>query len=214
VGRSGSGKSALLRLIARLYDPIQGQVRIDQQPLNAVTVSSLQAQVAVVPQRLLLFSGTVLDNLHLAKPGATQTEVESACREAGALEFIQRLPQGFATLLGKGGASLSGGELQRLALARALLRRPKLLLLDEPSSALDTEAEAALMTTLLRLRQTMTIILVSHRPEIVRQADWIVLLDEGKVVAQGDHKVLLKRSERYRDLFATPAPSVQEVAHA
>jgi ABC-type multidrug transport system fused ATPase/permease subunit len=213
VGRSGSGKSSLLRLIARLYDPTQGQVLIDKQPLTGVTLDSLQAQVAVAPQRPLLFSGTVLANLHLAKPDATEAEIEAACREAGALDFIQRLPQGFATLLGKGGAGLSGGELQRLALARALLRRPKVLLLDEPTAALDAETEAALVATLLRLRRTMTIILVSHRLETVRQADWIVVLDEGQVVAQGDHKTLLKRSALYRDLFTGVETHTEEVVY-
>lgn len=201
VGRSGSGKSSVLRLIARLYDPTAGQVLIDGQPLTAVTLASLQTQVAVVPQRPLLFSGTVLDNLHLAQPTATVAAIEEACRQAGALDFIQRLPQGFATLLGKGGASLSGGELQRLAIARALLRSPQILLLDEPTSALDAEAEAALVATLLHLRRTMTVILVSHRVETVRQADWIVVMDAGQVVAQGDHRTLLKRSDLYGDLF-------------
>ena len=211
VGRSGSGKSSLLRLPARLYDPTAGVVMIDGQPLTTVTPASLQAQVTVVPQRPLLFSGTVLTNLHLAQPDATMPEIEAACHQAGALDFIQRLPQGFATVVGKGGASLSGGELQRLAIARALLRRPKVLLLDEPTSALDPEAEAALLTTLLQLRREMTVILISHRLETVRQADWLLLLDQGQLMAQGDHKTLLKQSALYRDLFhATPENDIEE----
>lgn len=213
VGRSGAGKSSLLRLIARLYDPTHGQVLIDQQPLTAVSLASVQAQVVVVPQRPLLFSGTVLANLHLAKPDATQPEIEEACRAAGALGFIERLPQGFATLLGKGGANLSGGELQRLALARALLRRPKVLLLDEPTAALDPEAESALLATLRQLRRQMTVIMVSHRLEAVRQADWVVMVEQGQVVAQGDHRTLHKHSEPYRELFAESPLSEAEVVY-
>lgn len=214
VGRSGSGKSSLLRLIARLYDPTTGQIRIDGQALTNVSLASLQAQLAVVPQRPLLFSGSVLDNLQLAQPEATMAEVESACRQAGALDFVQRLPQGFATRLGKGGANLSGGELQRLAIARALLRRPRLLLLDEPTAALDAEAEAALLATLLQLRRTMTVILVSHRLETVRHADWIVLLDQGRIVAQGDHRTLLKRNQLYSELFSPTDAPTKDIAYA
>lgn len=214
VGRSGSGKSSLLRLIARLYDPTTGQIRIDGQLLTSVTLASLQAQLAVVPQRPLLFSGTVLANLQLAHPDATMAEVESACRQAGALDFVQHLPQGFATRLGKGGASLSGGELQRLAIARALLRRPRLLLLDEPTATLDAEAEATLMATLLQLRRTMTVILVSHRLETVRHADWIMLLDQGRIVGQGDHRTLLKRNRLYSELFSPTDAPAEDIAYA
>jgi ABC-type multidrug transport system fused ATPase/permease subunit len=201
VGPNGSGKSSLLRLMARLHDPDEGQVLIDGQPLEGATLESLRSQLAVVPQRPVVFSGTVVDNVRLARPDATTEEVRSACEAASALDFIERLENGFETRLGRQGVSLSGGEVQRLAIARALLNRPKVLLLDEPTAALDAGSEAIVVRTLLGLRGQMTLVLVGHRPQAVRHADRVVVMDAGRVVADGTHEDLLARSSAYQELF-------------
>lgn len=206
VGRSGSGKSSLLRLIPRLYDPEQGQVLIDGQPIEQFTLSSLRSQIGVVPQQPVLFSGTIRQNIRIGNPNATDQEIVEACEAAFALSFINRLEQGFETIVGQRGVSLSGGEKQRIAIARALLARPKILLMDEPTSALDTESEAAIVDLLRHLRQQMTVILVGHRPKTVCQADHIVVMDAGCVVAEGDHNLLQATSKLYNELFPSSQP--------
>lgn len=203
VGSSGSGKSSLLRLVARLYDPDTGRVLIDGEPLEEGTLGSLRSRVAILPQRAAVFSGTVLENVRLARPDATEGEVRAACAAAAALAFIDGLPDGFDTRLGRGGTALSGGEAQRLALARALLSRPKVLLLDEPTAALDAGSEAAVLDALLALRGETTVILVGHRLEGVRRADRVIVLDAGRVVAEGTHEELLALSPAHRALFGT-----------
>ena len=203
VGRSGSGKSSLLRLVARLYDTDDGQVLIDGQALEHIKLDSLRSQIAIVPQHPVLFSGTVFDNICLARPDASQERVRAVCQAASALSFIEHLEAGFETHVGRGGVSLSGGEMQRIAIARALLNGPKILLMDEPTSALDAESESAIVATLLRLRQEMTVVLVGHRLKTVCQADRIFVMDEGQVVAEGTHDTLLAQSKLYHELFAT-----------
>jgi ATP-binding cassette subfamily B protein len=205
VGPSGSGKSSLLRLIARLYEPSRGQVLIDGQPLLGTTLESLRAGLAVVPQRAFVFSGTVLENIRLADPAATIDAVRDACVAAAALPFIERLPGGFDTRLGRHGVSLSAGEVQRIAIARALLTRPKILLLDEPTAALDSVTEATIVNALVAMRGKMTMVFVGHRPEAVRNADHVVVLEGGRVVAEGTHADLLTESPTHKRLFGTPA---------
>lgn len=178
VGRNGAGKSTLLRLLARQYDPTQGEVRVDGQDLRRVRLASLRAQIAVVPQRPTVFTGNVLDNVRLGRPDASLEEVHDACRKSGALEFIARMPRGFHTPLGPGGNALSGGEAQRLAIARALLRRPKILVLDEPNSALDTESEQLLLRTLNGLKGQMTVVVVAHHLDaLMASVDRVVVVD-------------------------------------
>lgn len=203
VGRSGSGKSSLLRLIVRLYDPDIGRVSIDGQYLDDISMDSLRSSIAVVPQRPVLFSGTVRENICLARPGATDEEVRGACEAAGAWEFIEQLSHGLETRVGRGGRSLSGGQLQRVAIARALLCQPRILLMDEPTAALDSESEAAIVRTLRRLRKEMTVVLIGHRRKTVCSADRIIVMDEGRVVGDGTHEELLLCSNDYADLFAT-----------
>ena len=199
VGRAGAGKSSLLRLIPRLYDPTEGRLLIDGHALETVTLESLRAEVALVQQQPMLFSGTILENLQLARPEALRGEIEEACAATGALEFIEQLEGG--------GCSLSGGQLQRLAIARALLTRPRVLLLDEPTSALDSESEALIVETLCKLRGEMTVVVAAHRRRTVCFADKIVLLEAGRVAAEGSHDELLVRCEPYADLFAEEVPS-------
>jgi ABC-type multidrug transport system fused ATPase/permease subunit len=206
VGPSGAGKSSLLRLIARLHDPTRGQVLIDGQSLESVTLGSLRSRLAVVPQRPLIFSGTVLENVRLARPDATVDEVRAACEAASALAFIERLENGFDTRLGRHGVSLSAGEIHRIAIARALLTRPKILLLDEPTAALDAGSEAAVVKAFRALRGEMTVVIVGHRAEAVRHADRVIVLDAGCIVAEGTHEELLLRSPIYQKLFGAGAP--------
>ncbi len=191
MGKSGSGKSSLLGLLARLHDPTAGCVLFDGQDLRNVTLQSLRSQIAVVPQRAFIFSDTIAGNIRIAKPEASDAEIEQACRDAEAWEFIHRLPQGLETKLGQGGANLSGGEAQRIAIARALIRKPRILLLDEPTSALDTATEAAIVATLTHLKRRMTIVLIGHHPQAMRGADRVVTVSEEKVTASSDRKMAL-----------------------
>ncbi|MDL1963473.1 MAG: ABC transporter ATP-binding protein/permease [Deltaproteobacteria bacterium] len=202
VGGSGSGKSSLLRLIVRLYDPSRGSVLIDDQAIDEVTLKSLRSQMSVVPQSPILFSGTVYENICLAKPDASRQEVKEACRFSSAQEFIERLEDGLDTYLGPGGTSLSGGEAQRITIARALLNLPKIMLMDEPTSSLDADSEAILLQSLLELKKNMTIVVASHRLETIRHADKIVVMEHGRVILEGTHSALLERSEVYRELFS------------
>ena len=196
-GCSGSGKTSLLRLVNRLYDPLEGQVLIDGVDVREFTLSSLRSAVALVPQRPTIFSGTIASNLRLARPDATDEELLAACQAADLLEFVQRLEEGLQTRIGRRRPQLSGGEAQRLAIARALLMRSKILLLDEPTSALDVRSQATIMDTLARLKARMTIVVAGHRLEVLSQADRLVVLDEGGFVEQGPPVELLSS----RDLF-------------
>jgi ABC-type multidrug transport system fused ATPase/permease subunit len=209
VGPSGAGKSSLLRLISRLYEPHEGQVLIDGQALEDVTLESLRSSIAVVPQRPVIFSGTVYDNLRLAKTDASADDIRKACTDASALGFIEQLEDGFNTRLGRHGVSLSVGEVQRLAIARALLRQPSILLMDEPTAALDAISEAAVVQTLLSLRGKMTMVVVGHRVEIVRMSDRVILLERGRVLAEGTHAELLSHSPVHQRLFGATTATTQ-----
>lgn len=196
-GSSGSGKTSLLRLLNRLYDPAEGQVLIDGVDVREFTLASLRSAVALVPQRPTIFSGTIASNLRLARPEATDAELLAACEAADLLEFVQRLPEGLQTRLGRRRPQLSGGEAQRLAIARALLMRSKVLLLDEPTSALDVRSQATIMDTLARLKALMTIVVAGHRLEVLRQADRLVVLNHGQFLEQGPPAELLSSGDLY-----------------
>jgi ABC-type multidrug transport system fused ATPase/permease subunit len=201
VGKNGSGKSSLLKLIARLYDPTEGQVLIDDQDIKKVQLESLRSQIAVVPQTPVIFSGTVFENILIGKPDATVEEMEKACRSSDVLKFSVNLDKGLNTILGAGGVNLSGGEAQRIAIARALIRKPKILLLDEPSSSLDLESEASIMETLNHLKKDMTIILVGHHLQAISNADRVIVIDAGKLVEDGTHIELLQSQGIYSMLY-------------
>ena len=202
VGETGSGKTTLASLIARLYDPASGSVRIDGVDIRDMRLTDLAAVVGVVSQETYLLHTTVRENLRYAKPGATDTEIEDAARAAQIHDLIAGLPDGYDTTVGSRGHRFSGGEKQRLAIARTLLRDPRVLVLDEATSALDTETERAVQKAFDALAQGRTTITIAHRLSTVRNADQIVVLDHGHVVEAGDHASLISGDGRYALLAA------------
>ncbi len=205
VGPSGAGKSTALALIPRLHDVSAGAVRIDEADVRRVTLASLRDAIAYVGQDALLFDDTIAANIRMGRPDASEADVEQAAEAAAAASFIAALPQGYATRVGPGGQRQSGGQRQRVVLARALLRDPRILLLDEATSALDTESEAAVQTALARLRQGRTTIVIAHRLSTVRDADLVVVVNEGRAVEQGTHAALLEQNGLYARLVRSQA---------
>ena len=200
VGPSGAGKSTLLELLLRFYDPLQGSIHFEGIDLRSLPLQELRRHIAFVPQQPTLFSANVWENLRYGQPDASKEEMLAATRDANAEEFLNKLPQGFDSFLGEQGVRLSGGQRQRLAIARAILRDPKLLLLDEATSALDAESERMVQEALLRLMQERTTIVIAHRLATVIHADQIAVMDQGRVVALGTHQQLLHCSPLYSRL--------------
>jgi len=205
LGTTGSGKSTLVNLIPRFYDVTGGAMRLDGHDVRDVTLSSLRAQIGIVLQETLLFSGTVRDNIAYGRPDATREEVEAAAAAAQADEFIRRLPRGYDTVVGERGVGLSGGQRQRIAIARALLVDPRLLILDDSTSAVDAETETAIQESLDRLMREgdRTVFVIAQRISTVRDADVILVLDEGKIAARGTHEELLRDSELYNEILGS-----------
>ena len=200
VGPSGAGKSTLLELLLRFYDPLQGSIHFEGIDLRSLALQEFRRHIAFVPQQPTLFSANVWENLRYGQPDASKEEMLAATRDANAEEFLDKLPQGFDSFLGEQGVRLSGGQRQRLAIARAILRDPKLLLLDEATSALDAESERMVQEALLRLMQERTTIVIAHRLATVIHADQIAVMDQGRVVALGTHQQLLHSSPLYSRL--------------
>ena len=214
VGPSGSGKSTVALLLPRFYDVQGGSVSVDGTDIRDVTLDSLRRQIGVVFEETFLFSDTVRSNIAYGRPDATDAEVEAAARAAEAHEFIAALPNGYDSRLGEGGYTLSGGQRQRVALARALLTDPRILLLDDATSAIDSRVEEEIHATLRRLMRGRTTLLVAHRRSTLRLADRIAVVDEGRVVATGTHEELLTSSPLYRQLLAGPGEGVEELGVA
>ena len=202
VGLTGAGKTTLVSLIPRFYDPTVGRVTIDGIDVRRYRVRSLREKIAIVLQDPVLFAGTIADNLRYGRLNASDEEIEQAARAAHAHEFIARLPNGYQTEIAQAGGSLSGGERQRLSVARAILKNAPILILDEPTSSLDSIAEEIVFAALRRLRAGRTTIVIAHRLSTVRDADRILVLDDGQIAAQGRHEELLKSSQLYRRMCA------------
>lgn len=201
VGQSGSGKSTLMKLLQRLYEPGSGRILVDQLEIGKVELYSLRRQIGVVLQDTLLFNGSVQENIALANPDATEQEIIEAAKVAVAHEFIMSLPQGYNTVVGERGANLSGGQRQRIAIARTVLQRPRLLILDEATSALDYDSERQVCQNLAQTFKGETVFFITHRLTTVRNADVIIMMDQGSVVEQGTHAELMALQGRYYCLF-------------
>jgi ATP-binding cassette subfamily B protein len=201
VGSSGSGKSTLLKLLTRLYEPEDGVIRIDGNDISKVDLYSLRAQIGVVPQDSLLFDGSVMSNIALTRPDASFEEVVLAAQVACAHDFIQEMPGGYNSSVGERGAGMSGGQRQRMAIARMILRRPRLLVLDEATSALDVDTERRLTANLMELYKTSTVFFITHRLSSLKAADLILVMDQGALVEQGTHEELMDLDGRYSTLY-------------
>jgi len=201
VGPTGAGKTTLVSLIPRFYDVSHGRILLDGTGIRELTLKSLREQISIVLQEPLLFSGSIADNIRYGKLDATMDEIMEAAKAANAHDFIMRLPQQYATQVGERGVQLSGGERQRICVARAFLKDAPILILDEPTSSIDSKTEAGILEALERLMAGRTTLLVAHRLSTIRHADQIVVLDRGELVEQGSHEVLMRRPGLYRQLY-------------
>ena len=197
VGATGSGKSTLIKLLLRFYDPSHGDIRIDGQPIREVSLKSLRDAIGLVSQDVYLFEGSIRDNLAYGKPDAAEEEIIEAARTAEAWSFIEALPDGLDTPVGERGIRLSGGQRQRLSLARALLKNPPILVLDEATSAVDNETEAAIQRSLKRIGHNRTVIIIAHRLSTIVDADTIAVVENGRIVEEGDHNSLIHNNGAY-----------------
>ena len=214
VGPSGAGKSTLARLLYRFYDLTGGRVTIDGQDIAEVTQASLRAAIGIVPQDTVLFNDTIGYNIAYGREGAGEAEIEAAARGAAIADFIERQPEGYGTRVGERGLKLSGGEKQRVAIARTLLKDPPILILDEATSALDSRTEAEIMATLEAIERGRTTIMIAHRLSTVVHADKIVVLEAGRIVEQGSHAQLLARGGLYAEMWARQAKEREEALAA
>ena len=213
VGASGCGKTTLANMLPRFFDPAEGAVRIGGENIRNYTLESLRGRIALVSQDVVLFSGTIAQNIAYGRSGdASEDEIIRAAQAANAWNFIQAMPQGLQTEIGENGLKLSGGQRQRIAIARALLRNAPILILDEATSALDNESERLVQAALENLMQNRTTIVIAHRLSTIEKADNIVVMHEGRIVEQGTHDELLAKGGRYADLHSLQSGGSQEPA--
>jgi ATP-binding cassette subfamily B protein len=203
VGPSGAGKTTITYLVPRLYDPVKGRVTLDGEDLRDLSLDSLAEHVGMVTQETYLFHDTLLSNLLYARPDATLSDVEEACRAANIHDFIASLPEGYESVVGERGYRLSGGEKQRVAIARVILKDPRVLILDEATSHLDSQSEALLQDAMQKVMQGRTSIVIAHRLSTVIGADHILVMQQGQLVQQGRHVQLLARGGLYASLYET-----------
>jgi ATP-binding cassette subfamily B protein len=214
VGPTGAGKTTLVSLIPRFYDVTHGRILLDGFDVRELTLKSLREQISIVLQEPLLFSGSIADNIRYGKLDATMDEIVEAAKAANAHDFIMRLPDQYATPVGERGVQLSGGERQRICVARAFLKDAPILILDEPTSSIDSKTEAGILAALERLMVGRTTLLVAHRLSTIRHADQIVVLDRGQLVEQGSHEALLRRRGLYQQLYELQLGSARSNGHA
>jgi len=214
VGPSGAGKSTIARLVFRFYDPWSGRILIDGQDIAQVTQASLRAHIGIVPQDSVLFNDTIGYNIAYGRDGAGLAEVEQAARDAALMDLIGRLPAGFETEVGERGLKLSGGEKQRVAIARTLVKNPPILLLDEATSALDTRTEQDVLATLHRVSSGRTSLSIAHRLSTIADADTILVLNAGQLAEAGTHAELLRRDGLYAEMWTRQAEATEQVDEA
>ncbi|MBR5296131.1 MAG: ABC transporter ATP-binding protein, partial [Clostridia bacterium] len=201
VGHTGAGKSTLANLITRLYDPNSGTIKIDGHDLQDLTLKTLRDHVAIVSQETYIFRGTILDNIRYASPDSTWEEVLSASKASGCHDFIMALPDGYNTMVGMDKRLLSGGEKQRISIARAILKDPSILILDEATAAMDTKTERKIQEALRVISENRTTITIAHRLSTLRDADSLIVIENGSLVGDGTHKELLENCEVYNRLY-------------
>ena len=202
VGPSGSGKTTLLNLLLRFYEVSSGRILIDDVPISKINLESLRQNIALVPQDTFLFDGTILENISYGCPDATEEAIVTAAKRANAHTFITKMPEGYATPIGEAGMKLSGGEQQRLSIARALLKDAPILVLDEATSSLDTQSEALIQESLVNLMEGRTSFIIAHRLSTVARADKILVIKDGEILETGTHETLLAKGGLYQKLCA------------
>ena len=210
VGGTGCGKSSLVNLIPRLYDVTGGQVLVDGVDVRDYDIKALRDMIGVVLQKNVLFSGTIKDNIRWGKADATDEEIEEACRYAQAHDFVLRQPHGYDTDLSQGGLNLSGGQKQRLCIARAMIKHPKILILDDSTSAVDTATEAKIRDSFYNELKDTTVFIIAQRVSSVKDADQIIVLDDGEIKGMDTHDNLLKTNEIYQEIYQTQQKGVSE----
>ncbi len=201
LGSTGSGKTSVVNLIPRFYDPTAGRITIDGTDIRTVSLNSLRSQIGMVLQETTLFASTIRENISFGKPEATQDEIEAAAKDAQAHEFIMEMPDGYDTKVGERGRTLSGGQKQRLAIARALLTDPRILILDDATSSVDSETEHLIQVALERVMRGRTTFVIAHRLSTVQSADLILVMDKGRIAARGRHEELLQSSPLYANIY-------------
>ena len=201
VGHSGSGKSTILNLIPRFYQPNSGDIRIDNQSIFDVTINSLRSHISLVSQETTLFDDTIKNNIKYANENATDNEIKEVARLSNSEEFIEKLPNKYETLIGENGIRLSGGEKQRISIARAMIKKSSIILLDEATSSLDSETETKIQEALNTLIQNKTTVVIAHRLSTILNASKIYLIDDGKIIDSGKHDVLLAKSLIYKNFY-------------
>lgn len=212
VGSSGSGKTTIAHLIPRFYDPQAGDIAIDGHSLRDVTLESLREQIGIVSQDIVLFNGTIGDNIRYGNAGATEEEVLAAAKAANADTFIEAFPHGYDTQIGERGVKLSGGQKQRISIARAILKNPRVIILDEATASLDSESEQHIQAALAELLKGRTCLVIAHRLSTIQQADRIYVLEQGRIVESGTHDELLRRQGRYSQLYELQFPQAESAA--
>ena len=201
VGHSGAGKSTIINLLPRFYDPQEGLIEIDGQNIKNVSLSSLRKNLSLVSQDVILFYDTVRNNIAYAKQDASDEEIIKACKFAASHEFIEKLPQGYDTMIGENGVRLSGGQKQRISIARAILKESPIILLDEATSSLDAESEEIVQNAINNLTKNKTTLVIAHRLSTIHNADKIFVLKNGKVIDSGNHNFLINNCEEYKSLY-------------
>jgi ATP-binding cassette subfamily B protein len=209
VGPSGAGKTTISYLLPRLYDPTSGSIYLDGHDLRDLQLNDLSKHIGMVTQETFLFHDTLRTNLLYAKPDATDTELDAACHAANIYDFIHELPEAYETVVGERGYRLSGGEKQRIAIARIILKNPRILVLDEATSHLDSQSEALIQNALERVMQGRTSLVIAHRLSTILAADTILVMDRGRLVEQGSHAELLAQGGLYAELYETQFKSTE-----